>query len=49
MIATTLRPLHCGIVLAGGEGGRLQPLIHQLLGFDLPKQYASLIGIPAWQ
>jgi mannose-1-phosphate guanylyltransferase len=44
MISTTLRPLHCGIVLAGGDGRRLQPLIRQMLGYDLPKQYVSLVG-----
>jgi mannose-1-phosphate guanylyltransferase len=38
------RPLRCGIVLAGGEGKRLQPFIHRKLGFDLPKQYVSFIG-----
>lgn len=32
------------IVLAGGEGVRLRPLIRHLYGEDRPKQYATLIG-----
>ncbi|MEX0880453.1 MAG: sugar phosphate nucleotidyltransferase, partial [Thermoanaerobaculia bacterium] len=32
------------IVLAGGEGIRLRPLIRRLFGEDRPKQYASLVG-----
>jgi mannose-1-phosphate guanylyltransferase len=38
------RPLRCGIILAGGEGKRLQPFIRRRLGRDLPKQYVSFIG-----
>jgi mannose-1-phosphate guanylyltransferase len=34
----------CGIVLAGGEGKRLQPLIHRLRGDTLPKQFVNVIG-----
>jgi mannose-1-phosphate guanylyltransferase len=34
----------CGIVLAGGEGKRLQPFIRRLRGKDLPKQYVNFIG-----
>lgn len=34
----------CGIVLAAGEGKRLQGLIARLRGDALPKQYVSLIG-----
>jgi mannose-1-phosphate guanylyltransferase len=33
-----------GIVLAGGEGVRLRPLIRRLYGEDRPKQFASLVG-----
>src|ERR1039457_6222852 len=43
----TSNPLHatrCAIVLAGGDGKRLQPYIQQLLGTDLPKQYVNFIG-----
>ena len=32
------------MVLAGGEGVRLRPLIRQLYDHDLPKQYAVLTG-----
>ena len=32
------------VVLAGGEGIRLRPLIRRLFGEDRPKQYASLVG-----
>lgn len=32
------------IVLAGGEGTRLRPLIRQLYGDERPKQYAPLLG-----
>jgi mannose-1-phosphate guanylyltransferase len=33
-----------GVVLAGGEGRRLQPLIRRIYGEARPKQYAALIG-----
>jgi mannose-1-phosphate guanylyltransferase len=36
--------VRCGIVLAGGEGKRLQPFIRRLRGKDLPKQYVNFIG-----
>jgi mannose-1-phosphate guanylyltransferase len=36
--------LICGIVLAGGEGRRLQPFIKSLGKGTLPKQYVNLIG-----
>ena len=36
--------VRCGIVLAGGEGKRLQPFIQRLRGKDLPKQYVNFIG-----
>ena len=32
------------IVLAGGEGLRLRPLVRQVLGDDRPKQYVRLLG-----
>ena len=32
------------IVLAGGEGVRLRPLVHRLLGEDRPKQFVKLLG-----
>jgi mannose-1-phosphate guanylyltransferase len=34
----------CGIVLAGGEGKRLQSLIQRLRGDTLPKQFVNFIG-----
>jgi mannose-1-phosphate guanylyltransferase len=34
----------CAIVLAGGEGKRLQPLVQKLFGDVLPKQYVNFIG-----
>jgi len=36
--------VRCGIVLAGGEGKRLQPFVQRLRGKDLPKQYVNFIG-----
>src|SRR6266508_4491391 len=33
----------CGIVLAGGEGKRLQAFIRACLGCDRPKQYCAFI------
>lgn len=33
-----------GIVLAGGEGRRLQPFIRSHLGSERPKQYCALVG-----
>ncbi len=36
--------IRCGIVLAGGKGRRLRPLIHQLKGGTLPKQYVNFTG-----
>ncbi|MCS6289090.1 MAG: NTP transferase domain-containing protein [Nitrospira sp.] len=32
------------IVLAGGEGTRMQPLVHRWLGFNRPKQYCAFVG-----
>jgi mannose-1-phosphate guanylyltransferase len=34
----------CAIVLAAGEGKRLEPLVRQLRGDSLPKQYVTFIG-----
>lgn len=34
----------CGIVLAAGEGKRLQPLVRRWRGDDLPKQYVRFTG-----
>ncbi|MGZ8434189.1 MAG: sugar phosphate nucleotidyltransferase [Candidatus Binatia bacterium] len=34
----------CGVVLAAGEGKRLQPFIQRLRGDALPKQYVNFIG-----
>jgi mannose-1-phosphate guanylyltransferase len=36
--------VRCGIVLAAGEGKRLQPLVRRLRGDSLPKQYVTLVG-----
>jgi mannose-1-phosphate guanylyltransferase len=33
-----------GIVLAGGEGARMRPLISHWLGEDRPKQYCTFVG-----
>ncbi len=33
-----------GLVLAGGEGKRLQEFVHQLRGESLPKQYVNFVG-----
>jgi mannose-1-phosphate guanylyltransferase len=32
------------IILAGGEGTRMRPLIHKWLGEDRPKQYCTFVG-----
>ncbi len=32
------------VVLAGGEGTRLRPLIRRVLGDERPKQYVPLLG-----
>src|SRR5882724_713981 len=32
------------VVLAGGEGKRLRPLVQRLFGDDRPKQYVQLMG-----
>jgi len=33
-----------GVILAGGEGRRVRPLMRRLTGRDLPKQYCAVIG-----
>ncbi len=33
--------MRCGIILAGGEGKRLQPFVNRLRGTNLPKQYVN--------
>lgn len=35
---------HWTIVLAGGEGTRMQPLVHRWLGVKRPKQYCAFVG-----
>ena len=36
---------HCwAVILAGGEGMRLRPLVRRMLGADRPKQYVRLLG-----
>ena len=42
--AENLGPPSCGIVLAGGDGKRLRPLIQRLHGDSLPKQYMNFTG-----
>lgn len=37
-------PTRCAIILAAGEGKRLQPFIYRLRGDVLPKQYVRFIG-----
>jgi mannose-1-phosphate guanylyltransferase len=44
MGAEKSRSQRCGIVLAGGDGRRLQPLIRRLWGMELPKQYVNFLG-----
>ncbi len=38
------RQVRCGIILAAGDGKRLEPLVRQLRGDSLPKQYVTFIG-----
>jgi mannose-1-phosphate guanylyltransferase len=42
--ASRTRPDVWAIVLAGGEGVRLRPLVRQIFGDERPKQYARLLG-----
>lgn len=44
MMRSLHTPVRGGIVLAAGEGKRLQSFIHRLLGNILPKQYVNFIG-----
>jgi mannose-1-phosphate guanylyltransferase len=44
MIASSPTAVRCGIILAGGDGKRLQPFVHGLRGSNLPKQYVSFVG-----
>lgn len=37
-------PIRCGIILAGGEGQRLQPFVRRFRGDGLPKQFVNFIG-----
>jgi len=44
MINSSHTPVRCGIILAAGDGKRLQPYIQQLRGDLLPKQYVKFVG-----
>lgn len=44
MTTTSGSSVRCGIVLAGGEGRRLQPFVYRFRREALPKQYISFIG-----
>ncbi|OGP29167.1 MAG: hypothetical protein A2038_14200 [Deltaproteobacteria bacterium GWA2_57_13] len=44
MIDVCRKPLRCGVVLAAGEGQRLQSFIRRLRGDSLPKQFVNFIG-----
>ena len=35
---------HWAVILAGGEGTRLTPLVERWLGWPLPKQYCTFVG-----
>lgn len=39
-----LRSDRAAVILAGGEGSRLKPLISQIGGQDIPKQYFRLMS-----
>ncbi len=41
---SSFRKKRWGVVLAGGEGSRLNPLTSLIYGYDRPKQFCSLIG-----
>ena len=47
MTTTSGSSIRCGIVLAGGEGRRLQSFVHRLQKEMLPKQYINFIGTRA--
>jgi mannose-1-phosphate guanylyltransferase len=36
--------IRCGIVLSGGNGGRIRDFVSQLRDCDLPKQYINFVG-----
>ena len=36
--------VRCGVVLAAGEGKRLQPFVQRMRGDSLPKQYVRFVG-----
>lgn len=42
--AAAAKPRHWGIVLSGGSGRRMQPLINDWLGENRPKQYCTFTG-----
>jgi mannose-1-phosphate guanylyltransferase len=44
MIHSSHAPVRCGIILAGGEGKRLEPFVYRLRGNNLPKQYVNFVG-----
>ncbi|MBI2360941.1 MAG: NTP transferase domain-containing protein [Deltaproteobacteria bacterium] len=44
MIESSNNVTRCGIILAGGEGQRLQSFIRSLRGDGLPKQFVNFIG-----
>jgi len=44
MRSVSPNPSCWAIVLAGGEGVRLRPLVRQIVGGDRPKQYVRLLG-----
>jgi len=44
MLNTSSSSIRCGIVLAAGDGKRLQPFVRQLRGDALPKQYVNVMG-----
>ncbi|MFZ5875448.1 MAG: sugar phosphate nucleotidyltransferase [Nitrospirota bacterium] len=41
---TFISPSRCGVVLAGGDGWRLQSFIRRVRGGILPKQYVNFVG-----
>jgi mannose-1-phosphate guanylyltransferase len=43
-VRPALTPKTWAVVLAGGEGCRLRPLVRRLFGDDRPKQYVPLLG-----
>lgn len=44
MIKGCKTPVRCGIVLAAGEGTRVQSFIKRIWGAQLPKQYVNFLG-----